>query len=135
MSVKADAWHYKYYNVDISETSISNGALFFTTNISAERLPGEDLYPYTCKLITENVSWEMVEKVSETRYKWKVNSLKEGNNNVIVSILEEGCPPSNYTFELDYNKPVANTPKAPVIMKEKKAKTVTPPIRRDHLDI
>ncbi len=136
-SVKVDAWRYKYHNVDVSnkESSIANGSLTFCTDISAERLPGEDLYPYTCKLVTESLRWEFVEKVSETRYKWKVYDLKEGTNNIIVQILEDGCPPADYTFEVDYQRPVVPTAtNTPVVLKEKKKKATTPPVKR-HLEI
>ena len=136
-SAKVDAWRYKYHNVDVSnkESSIENGSLTFCTDISAERLPGEDLYPYTCKLVTESLRWEFVEKVSETRYKWKVYNLKEGTNNIVVQILEDGCPPADYTFEVDYQRPtVPNATNTPVVLKEKKKKATTPPVKR-HLDI
>ena len=136
-SVKVDAWRYKYHNVDVSnkESSITNGSLTFCTDISAERLPGEDLYPYTCKLVTESLRWEFVEKVSETRYKWKVYDLQEGINSIIVQILEEGCPPADYTFEVDYHRPAAPTAtNTPVELKEKKKKRTTPPAKR-HLEI
>ena len=104
MAVKADAWHYVYYNVDIRESSISKGSLHFTTEISAERLVGEDIYPYTIQLVTQGQKWEMVEKVSETRYKWRVDGLRDGLNTIKVQLLEEGVPPMDYTFELMYSR-------------------------------
>ena len=104
LAVKADAWHYVYYNVDIRESSISKGSLNFTSEISAERLVGEDIYPYTIQLVTQGLHWELVEKVSETRYKWRVDGLREGNNVIKVQLLEEGVPPMDYTFELEYSR-------------------------------
>ena len=135
LMAKSQAWHYKYYNVDVNEreTSISNGTLAFTIDISAERLQGEDIYPYEVKLLTDSLSFDM-ETVSAIRYKCKVYNLKEGINNVIVQIIEDGCPPANYTFEVEYTKPTAHTGHDKVVMKKKK-RTETNHPSTPHLEI
>ena len=132
---KAQAWHYKYYNVDVNEreTSIANGTLAFTIDISAERLQGEDIYPYEVKLLTDSLSFDM-EQVSAIRYKCKVYNLKTGTNNVIVQIIEDGCPPANYTFEVEYTKPTAHAGGDKVVMKKKKKPENTRP-STPHLEI
>ena len=133
------AWHYKYFNVDIneSETSLNQGTLSFTFNINAERNPGEAVYPTTVYIQTDSLQCEL-EKISETRYKCKVLSLAEGDNSIIVQILEAGCPPASFPFEVTYTKPVPKTSKTSevkedVVIKKKTKKTSITPT--PHLDI
>lgn len=136
---KVKAWHYKYFNVDIndSETSINRGTLSFTFNINAERNPGEAVYPTSVYIQTDSLQCEL-EKLSETRYKCKVLSLAEGENNIVVQILEDGCPPASFPFEVTYTKPVPKTSKTSevkedVVIKKKTKKTSITPT--PHLDI
>jgi len=135
IEAKAQAWHYNYYNVDVveQETSISGGTLAFTFDISAERLPDEDIYPYNVDLATDSLPFN-IEKVSALRYKCKVHNLKEGINNVVVQIQEEGCPPASYTFEVEYTKPTARATQDKVVMK-KKRKTEQSRPSTPHLEI
>ena len=51
--------------------------------------------------------------MSEIRHKCKVYSLKEGVNNIVIQILEQGCPPASFPFEVEYYKPVAKTRNKP----------------------
>jgi len=113
-SVKA--WHYKYFNVDINdaETAIDQGSLSFTFDINAERSPGEDVYPTDVYIRTDSLVSDL-EKISETRYKCKIYDLREGVNNVVVQILEKGCPPATFPFEITYVKPVEKTRTAPAV--------------------
>ena len=132
---KVKAWHYKYFNVDVneSETSINQGTLSFTFNINAERNPGEAVYPTSVNIQTDSLEWEL-EKISETRYKCKVMALNGGVNNIVVQILEEGCPPASFPFEISYTKPSArsrNKENVTIIKKTKKASVSPSP----HLDI
>lgn len=135
---KVKAWHYKYFNVDInsSETSISQGVFSFTFNINAERDPGETVYPTSINIQTDSLKYEL-EKISETRYKCKVYSLREGTNNIIVQIIEQGCPPASFPFEITYVKPAAKTRNKPAVKEnvviKKKNKIVTSQV--PHLDI
>ena len=106
----AKEWYYKYFNIDVEdvETVIKNGNLFFTFNVSADKLPGEEDYPSTVSVRAGTLPVKL-EKLSETRYKCNVTGLHEGVNQVIVQIQEPGCPLSEYPFEVSYTKP---TPKA-----------------------
>ncbi|MCM1439391.1 MAG: hypothetical protein NC131_09375 [Roseburia sp.] len=105
MSVKA--WHYKYYNVDPieSETSISDGVLSFTVNINAQRNAGEKDYPFDVRIEADSISVEQ-EKLSETRRKFLVSNLQVGSNNINIYVIETGCPPSVFPFEIFYSKSV-----------------------------
>ena len=132
------AWHYKYFNVDVNEaeTSINQGNLSFTFNINAERIPGESDYPTKVKIATDSLQYEL-EKISETRYKCKVLSLNEGVNSIVIQIIEQGCPPASFPFEVTYTRPSVKTKNKPavkegVVIKKKAQKQVqsTP-----HLDI
>ncbi|MDE6486230.1 MAG: hypothetical protein K2L76_01850 [Muribaculaceae bacterium] len=101
------AWHYKYYNVDPieSETSISNGILSFTVNINAQRNIGESDYPFDVRIEADSINVEQ-EKLSETRRRFLVSNLQEGANNFNIYVVETGCPPSVFPFEIYYSKPV-----------------------------
>jgi hypothetical protein len=134
---KVLAWHYKYFNVDVneSETSLHQGTLTFTFNINAERIPGEPVYPTIVNMQTDSLQCEL-EKISETRYKCKVLALNEGTNNIVVQILEQGCPPASFPFEVTYTKPSARTRnkaavKEDVVIKKKAKKAQVTP----HLEI
>lgn len=107
INVTAKAWHNKYYNVDVKDNdySISDGNLSFTFDVSTQLMPGEAVYPHEARLLTDTLASEITERVSETRYKCKVYNLNEGMNIIVVQILEEGCPPCNFTFEVVYTKP------------------------------
>ena len=129
----ANAWHSQYYNVEINEkeTTISNGTLAFTSDIDPKRLAGEAVYPYTVTLNT-NLHFELVEKVSETRYKWKVTGLKEGMNTINVQIQEDGCPPAEVSFDVEYVKRSAKSGPDKVVVTKKKPK---PQPVQQHLDV
>lgn len=133
LSVKA--WHYKYFNVDINETetTIEKGTVSFTINLNAEKTPGEDDYPFEVAIKTDSLQTEL-EKISETRYKCKLSPLNEGINNFSIHILEKGCPPSVFPFEVTYVKPVPRSRNKEQVVIQKKEKTqvkVAPP----HLEI
>ena len=102
------AWHYKYINVDLeeSETSLNDRDVSFTINISADKQPGENDYPFEIKIDADTLQSEII-KISETRYKCKLYQLAEGLNEVNINIIENGCPPSIFPFEITYTKPVA----------------------------
>ena len=127
MMAKGKAWHSKYFAVDVNEqdVSLSGSTLSFTVNVDAERLPGEEVYPFIPSLVTDNLQFEM-EKVTDTRYKCKVYNLKQGHNNIIVRVEEEGCPPADYTFEVDYSPRVEQGQKNVTMTKKKKATTPPP---------
>lgn len=114
--IKTNAWHYKYINVDLddSETLLEQGNVSFTINISADKQPGENDYPFDVDIITDSLQTELT-KISETRYKCKLYSLKEGINNVNINILEDGCPPSIFPFEITYVKPAKKTRNKPAV--------------------
>ena len=128
---KINAWHYKYFVVDIdeSQTSLDKGNVSFVFNINAERIASDAIYPTTVNILTDSLKFEY-EKMSEIRHKCKVYSLKEGVNNIIVQIVEQGCPPASFPFEVEYYKPVAKTRNKPAekekVIIKKKAKALKP---------
>lgn len=139
---KVRAWHYKYFNVDVidGETSYGQGNVSFTFNINAERNPGEAVYPIKVNILADTLNVEQ-EKISETRYKCKVYGLVEGVNNIVVQILEQGCPPASFPFEVFYTKPSARKKNKPAVkekveIRKKTRKTSTPaPAPVPHLEI
>lgn len=122
LSVKA--WHYKYYNVDPieSETSISEGMLSFTVNINAQRNVGESDYPFDVKIEADSITVEQ-EKLSETRRKFFVSNLQEGSNSLNIYVIETGCPPSVFPFEIFYSKPVPKKKQKEEVVIRKKDST------------
>ena len=125
--VGGKAWHSKYYNVDINDhdISINSDTITFVINVSADRLPGEDVYHFIPTLVTDSLDYK-IDKVSDMRYKCKVYNVKEGQNNIIVQIKEEGCPPADYDFELEYIKPTAKSQDNVTIVRKKKKPVVKP---------
>jgi hypothetical protein len=119
--LKVNAWYYKYFVVDIdnSQTSVSNGLASFVFNINADRIASDGIYMMNVSLQTDSLIYD-VTKQSETRYKCKVISLKEGVNNIFVQIQEEGCPPALFPFEIEYSKPKKKQEVIVVKKKEKK---------------
>ena len=111
---KVNAWHYKYFVVDVddSQTALENGTVSFVFNINAERIASDGIYPTTVEIQTDSLYYEY-EKMSEIRHKCKVHSLKEGINNIVIKIKEQGCPPAEFPFEVEYYKPVAKTKNKP----------------------
>lgn len=129
-----EAWHCKYFVVDIddSQTALDSGTVSFVFNINAERIASDGIYPTKVEILTDSLHYEY-EKMSETRYKCKVFSLKEGVNNIVVQVLEQGCPPAVFPFEVEYYKPVAKTKDKPeekekvtIKKKEKESKAARP---------
>lgn len=125
------AWHYKYFVVDVddSQTALENGTVSFVFNINAERIASDGIYPTTVNILTDSLHYEY-EKMSEIRHKCKVYSLKEGVNNIVIQILEQGCPPAAFPFEVEYYKPVARTRNKPAekekVTIKKKEKPIKP---------
>jgi len=119
--IKTKAWHYKYINVDLdeTETTLEQGNVSFTINISADKQPGENDYPFDVEIKTDSLQTELA-KISETRYKCKLFALAEGINNVNINILENGCPPSVFPFEITYIKPVKKSRNKPEVKEEVK---------------
>lgn len=143
----AKEWYYKYFNINIDdvETKISNGNLFFTFDITADKLPGEEDFPSTVSVKSGDLPVNL-EKLSETRYKCSVNNLHDGVNVVTIQIQEPGCPPTEYPLEVTYDKPVPKTTAKPaqkekvVIKNNTKQRRQTPPqptrpSRRPRLEI
>ena len=102
------AWHYKYFVVDVLETErvVDNGTFSFTFDINAGLEYGDEAYRREVSVQTDSLTVAL-EKISETRYKCLVNDLKEGSNSIVVQVVEQGCPPVAFPFEITYTKPVA----------------------------
>lgn len=104
-----NAWHVKRFNVDIIEQSgVNNGEFSFTINIDEQRAIDETDYPFEVRITTDSIM-AYADKLSETRYKITLSSLVEGVNEFSINILEDGCPPQSFPFEVTYTKPVAKS--------------------------
>lgn len=126
---KVKGWHYKYFSVDINtpETSVNRGDLSFSFDVKAERNIGELEYPISINIKTDSLRYNL-EKLSEIRYKCKVYGLREGMNNIIIQILEQGCPPTSFPLEITYKKQSVRTRKENVEIKK-----ISKPV--PHIDI
>lgn len=105
--VEANAWHYKYRNVDWdkSETKVEKGSLVLVLNILEDKVLGDKEYPFNISVEYDSVKLNL-EKISETRYRCKIDSLKIGNNTFEVSLAEEGCPITIFPFDVYYEQKV-----------------------------
>ncbi len=117
-TLKTKAWHLKYMNVNINdqEKEIVNGNVSFTIDITGKEA-GDGDYPFEVSIASDSLVVS-IEKISETRYKCKLDSLAEGLNNVYISILEDGCPPSVTPLEITYIKPVKKTRNTPEVKED-----------------
>lgn len=128
---KINAWFYKKFEVEEDETQrhVEHGSLTFVFNIKNAQLDGS-IVKFDVSVLADTLSVQREDKMSETRYKYKVDGLNEGINNIVVQILEQGCPPASFPFEVEYHKPVAKTKTKPAeqekVVIKKKAKVQQP---------
>lgn len=139
---KINAWFYKKFEVEEDETQrhVEHGTLTFVFNIKNAQLDGS-IVKFDVSVLADTLSVQREDKMSETRYKYKVDGLNEGINNIVVQILEQGCPPASFPFEVEYHKPVAKTKTKPaeqekvVIKKKAKVQQPTPTHSTPRLEI
>lgn len=105
-----NAWFYKKYEVeeDDSQRSVEHGMLTIVFNIKNAQFDGS-IVKFDVSVTADTLEVQREDKMSETRYKYKVYGLNEGVNNVVVQVLEHGCPPASFPFEVEYHKPVDET--------------------------
>jgi hypothetical protein len=99
----------KYHNVKFSDIKIEQGGVDFTINVTEKLLQGESNYPFDVKVVAGETEYK-TQKLSETLYKCRIPSLREGRNTFKVLVQEKGCPPSTFPFNVTYskNKPAAS---------------------------
>lgn len=139
---KINAWFYKKFEVEEDETQrhVEHGTLTFVFNIKNAAMDGS-IVKFDVSVLADTLSVQREDKMSETRYKYKVDGLNEGINNIVVQILEQGCPPASFPFEVEYHKPVAKTKTKPaeqekiVIKKKAKVQQPTPTPSTPRLEI
>lgn len=122
---KINAWFYKKFEVEEEEKlrHVDQGTLTFVFNIKNAQLDGS-IVKFDVSVLADTLFVQREDKMSETRYKYKVEGLNEGINNIVVQVLEQGCPPASFPFEVEYHKPVAKTKNKPaeeesVVIKKK----------------
>ena len=105
-TVEGEAWHNKYFAVEVNQQDVelSGSKLTFKANITTNREPGEEIYPFHASLVSDQLKYEM-HKIIDTQYECTVPELKRGTNIIVVRVEEEGCPPSDYAFEVKYEPP------------------------------
>lgn len=139
---KINAWFYKKFEVeeDESQRHVEHGILTFVFNIKNTQLDGS-IVKFDVSVLADTLSVQREDKMSETRYKYKVEGLNEGINNIVVQILEQGCPPASFPFEVEYHKSVPKTKTKPaeqekvVIKKKTKSQQDTPTHSTPRLEI
>lgn len=131
---KVNAWFYKKFEIeeDESQRNVEHGTLTFVFNVKNSR-EDESIVKFDVSVQADTLSVLREDKMSETRYKYKVCDLKEGVNNIVVQVLEQGCPPASFPFEVEYHKPVAKTKTKPaekekvnIVKKQKVQPSPTP---------
>lgn len=130
---KVNAWFYKKFEVeeDDSQRKVEQGTLTFVFNIKNAK-QDESIVKVDVSVYADTLVVQREEKMTETRYKYKVYGLNEGINNVVVQVLEQGCPPATFPFEVEYHKPVEKSRKTAAkeekVIITKKAKEEPKPI-------
>ena len=106
MDVRGKAWHSKYFAVTVDEEDVvlSGSKLTFIVKIETERESDTEVYPFHPSLVSDELEYEMT-KIMDTRYECTVPELKKGKNIIVVRVEEEGCPPSDYAFDVTYEPP------------------------------
>ena len=106
MDVRGKAWHSKYFAVTVDEKDVvlSGSKLTFIVKIETERESDTEVYPFHPSLVSDELEYEMT-KIMDTRYECTVPELKKGKNIIVVRVEEEGCPPSDYAFDVTYEPP------------------------------
>ena len=69
-------------------------------------------------VLTQNEE-TVLEKLSETRFKCSLSNLQEGLTPFDVQVVEQGCPPAFFPFEVEYHaaKPkTRTTPAQPQVL-------------------
>lgn len=133
---KVNAWFYKKFEVeeDDSQRSVEQGTLTIVFNIKNAQIDGS-IVKFDVTVSADTLEVQREDKMSESRYKYKVFNLNEGINNVTVQVHEQGCPPASFPFEVEYHRPVdeskTTSPETEkVVIKkrpiEKKQQTTTP---------
>lgn len=107
---EAKVWYLKNntINIDKSEKTVNKGVGTFTFDV--ERITEDDIYPLKVDIIADSLypEPECEQSLSNNhRYTGKVYDLKEGPNDIIIKIEEEGCPPILHPYRLIYTKPSA----------------------------
>ena len=106
IDLKVKAWHYKYITLNLNDEELvfkgQNAA--FSFDLVAEKRQGEGDYPLVLEVKTSGAMMPELEKISETRYTCKTYNLEEGVNDLVVRILENGCPPMEVPLEVIYTK-------------------------------
>ncbi len=119
------AWHQKYINVDVAYDAVvyeqDEVSLIINISYPLPKQPGEKDYPFDIKIQRDSLEF-IPDKISETRYKHNLSALVEGVNNVSIRILESGCPPYNFPFEITYVKPVEKSFDQPAVEGDVKIK-------------
>lgn len=106
-----NAWFYKKFDIEIdnSQTSLAQGVLTLMFNVNTVQTDGK-LFPTEISVTTpDTLIAERVEKISETRYKYKIGTLNEGINNIMIEVTEQGCPAAVFPYEIEYHKPLQQT--------------------------
>lgn len=111
-----NVWHYKYITVNVNEEEkvLDNGSLTFTFNIDAQRDNNDPIYKLDVTARSDSLDVQTIQ-YSEVRYKCAIEKLAEGMNNVVIEVLEQGCPPLLFPYEIYYTKPVEKSKTTPAV--------------------
>lgn len=108
---KVKAYFVKKFEVieDEGRSCVKNGILTFVFDVKNIAKDDEIVKTKVEVLSDTLLSVFLEDNPSETHYKYVINNLQEGLNNIIVRVTEPGCPPVSFPFEVVYHKPVPKT--------------------------
>lgn len=111
--LEANVWHDKYFTIDIKEKeriALNNIVTLSIDIISEEGLSNEEMSPYKVTIETSDYSlnYECKSFLSNKyHYECTLYNLKKGQNDIIIRVVEEGCPPVSCPYSIIYSKPSA----------------------------
>lgn len=100
--------------IDESRKVVRNGGISFPFSCVNDLNDGQ-VYKLYVSVFFDSTELEagFLNKFSDTRYECSIPQLKEGENNIVIQLLEDGTPPSRFPYRFIYHKPVEKSVEAP----------------------
>lgn len=104
------AWHYNCFGVTVDTKGIEVDKIgefvSFPYTLSVERYSDKEFFQLDIQIVPDYLNAE-VEKLTETTGICTIplSQLDDGTNDFDVRVIEQGCPPVDFSYELTFKKP------------------------------
>lgn len=96
----------KYFSVEPNHNTIATfgDSITFEFDIDTKTMDLNDIGVMTVTVMGDSLN---TGHISHSAYKYtaKVGGLKEGVNQVVIRVVEQGCPAADFPFNINYSKP------------------------------